>query len=73
MTDHVISMKLQSEPISTDQGKPYQAVPVTNECALPGAFNPRGAYRLPSSISKPDAELIAAARNWRDQADGFFE
>lgn len=44
-----------------DQGKPDAAVPVTNECASPGAFNSRGAYPLPSTNSKPDAELIAAA------------
>lgn len=64
---------MSKETIFADQGKPGSAVPGHNGCALPGAFNPRGAYPLPSSSSKPDAEQIAAALHWRDQADGFFE
>jgi hypothetical protein len=64
---------MKPRTILPDQGKPHAAVPVANERALPGAFNPRGAYPLPSSNFKPDAEFIAAVRHWRDQADGFFE
>ena len=48
-----------------DAGKPDQAVPVTNECALPGAFTAGEVTTSPVPTAADDC--------WRNQADGFFE
>jgi len=64
---------LDLDTIYRDAGKPDQAVPVTSECVLPGAFITGEATASPIPASQSDERRTADGVHWRTDATGFYE